>query len=119
MEHTRAGKGGEKGINGEWYDGGQFLPGSPNTIKGEMKATGNKRGTGKQEIAPYIWEVAPSPELKSIYQSVAGIFAKTNLETGKLEFCASQQTLNYFSRSREWAEDLIDRYNAGERWMTK
>lgn len=34
---TRATKGGEYGVNGSFYQGGEFLPTSPNTIKGEFK----------------------------------------------------------------------------------
>jgi len=33
---TQAKVGGEIGMNGEFYQGGEFLPSSPNTIKGEF-----------------------------------------------------------------------------------
>lgn len=33
---TQAKRGGEYGVNGEFYQGGEFLPSSPNTIKGEF-----------------------------------------------------------------------------------
>jgi len=43
-------KGGEIGINGAFYEGGQFLPSTTNE-----KGTSSRRGDRKIEIEPYVW----------------------------------------------------------------
>lgn len=65
MRQAKAG--GEIGKNGEFYKGGQFLPSSENTIKGAQKT---QPPTGKQLIAPYVWEVAPEDGLLAIYARI-------------------------------------------------
>lgn len=60
----RAPKGGTVAINGEFYEGGKFLP---STQKGKGKP---HKKTGKQQIAPYQWEVPPTPEHKSIWATI-------------------------------------------------
>lgn len=107
----RAPKGGAYGANGEWYEGGKFI----NTVAENGKRHGSKpRGTGKQEIAPYVWEIAPEGK-KSLFRQWAGIFGK--LIDGKAVMTCSQQTLDYFCTTREQAQQLMDRWNAGERWI--
>lgn len=105
----RAKIGGEAGVNGEWYEGGKFLP---NTQK--PKGTPHKKGTGKQQIAPYVWEVRPEG-MTSIYSNFAGAFGK--LVDGKLVVMCSQQTLNYFKVSAEKAQEMADMWNNGQRWI--
>ena len=46
-------KGGCIGVNGEFYEGGKFLPSNPDRPKGMFSGG----GTGKCEIEPYLWEV--------------------------------------------------------------
>lgn len=107
----RAAKGGEFGANGEWYEGGKFI----NTIPGNRKKEGSApRSTGKQEIAPYVWAV-DSAGRRSLYRQFAGVFGK--VIDGVAVFGCSQQTLDYFRTTREEAEALIARWNAGERWV--
>ena len=111
MATKQATKGGEFGANGEWYKGGRFI----NTIPENPKKEGSsRRGSGKQEIAPYVWEVAPEGQ-RSIYRAFAGIFGK--LVNGRLEVLCSDQVLAYTGTSREEAQAMADRWNAGERWM--
>lgn len=107
----RAAKGGEFGANGEWYEGGKFI----NTIPENRKKEGSsRRGSGKQEIAPYTWEVSPEGK-RSLYRQFAGVFGK--VIDGVAVLMCSEQTLDYFRTSREEAQNLIDRWNAGERWL--
>jgi hypothetical protein len=107
----RAKRGGEFGANGEWYEGGKFI----NTIPENRKKEGSqRRGTGKQEIAPYTWEVSSEGKL-SLYRQFAGVFGK--VIDGVAVLMCSEQTLRYFRTSREEAQNLIDRWNAGERWL--
>lgn len=107
----RAKAGGEVGANGEWYEGGKFL----NTVPGNRKREGSvKRGSGKQEIAPYTWEVSPEGK-RSLYRQFAGVFGK--VIDGVAVLVCSEQTLAYFGTTRDAAQNLIDRWNAGERWV--
>jgi len=108
--NKRAAKGGEFGANGEWYEGGKFI----NTVPENRKLEGSRpRGTGKQEIAPYTWEVAPAGE-RSLYRQFAGLFGK--VIDGVAIMNCSDVTLRYFGKTREEAQALVDRWNAGERW---
>jgi hypothetical protein len=68
MVNGRAQAGGEQGINGEWYDGGQFLPSSENTVKGVIQVTIRKGA--KKEVAPYVWQPAPADDTASIYACI-------------------------------------------------
>lgn len=116
---TRAEKGGQHGVNGAFYEGGQFLPSSPTTVKGEFsrtKATQQAKPR-KQEIAPYKWEVS---EQTSIWAMVNGWckFHKTGYskETGAqgwLEVVSGGYNGSHWEANQE----LADRWNNGERWM--
>jgi len=109
---ARAPKGGTVGMNGAHYGGGQFLP---NTTLDKLPTKDRRAATRKQEIDRYVWEVPPSPELRSIYQQTAGVF--TNVINGRMVVTCSDVTLEYYKRTREEVQTLADRWNAGERWM--
>jgi len=111
--NNRAKVGGETGMNGEWYEGGQFLP-STMLPKGTQKKS--KKGSGKQEIAPYKWVVAPADNLRSIFKQLAGVFARYNAD-GTFEMMASQQTLDYYEADKGKIQELIDLYNSGVMWI--
>ena len=56
----RAKPGGEYGLNGEFYQGGQFMPASARTKKGEYKfELSDKPGLGRELIAPGEFAVPP------------------------------------------------------------
>lgn len=108
----RAKQGGEIGMNGERYEGGQFLPNTtlPKQEKGK-KAAGSK----KVEIAPYIWEVAPEGK-RSIYGQIAGTVAQWDVRG--VSFKPFWPYLSQQSQeAQDRALDLITRWNAGERWI--
>ena len=112
MTTKRAKQGGELGANGEHYKGGQFI----NTVEENPKKQGsNKRGTGKVEIAPYIWAEKPSPEARSIFRTIAGTYGRTNRE-GQMVLNINPVTLKYYGDDEATIIELADRYNAGERW---
>ena len=112
---TRAKKGGEYGANGEWYEGGKFI----NTIPENRKREGSgPKGTGKQEIAPCVWEVAPEG-MRSIYKQVAGICGKLDHKSGTFTYSANPQILAYIGKTAEECQTLIDLYNAGQRWVAR
>lgn len=127
LTKTRANKGGEYGVNGEFYNGGQFLPGSELTEKGANKRSKSKFDPNKkQEIAGYKWELPPFENAKAIYPLVSGItkFHKTGYskENG-LEGCfqsASETFVNndWWTQERIQGQDeLIEKWNSGQRWM--
>lgn len=117
MTGTRAKAGGEIGINGEQYDGGQFLPSSPMTVKGQFKTSKKAKTARKQEIAPYKWEVAPADNLKSIYTYII-LFAAMN-DSGKLQSFGNLEAMEHYGRTEKEIIELSNKWNAGERWMEK
>lgn len=115
----RAAKGGEFGANGEWYEGGKFI----NTIPENRKKEGSsRRGTGKVEIKPYVWVVAPEGTSGiSLYRQFAGAFGKIIDGVAVLTDGGNGDRLpailRYVGKTREEAQIIIDRYNSGERWL--
>jgi hypothetical protein len=94
---TRAMRGGEVGMNGEFYAGGTFLP---NTKLGKMstsRPTGNR--PARTILTPVIGLVA-----------VDNTFAPT---CAKLT--ANDHALAYYGFTREQVEGIVARFNAGER----
>jgi len=125
-------------MNGEFYEGGQFLPNYETTVKGAQKATISK---GKKfEVAPYVWEPAPEDDVLSIYDRInhgctdnrkecqfvkglgftgfkfTGIFytkigGKYHPSTDSWDVLpVSQEAIDFFSK-------MMERYNNGERWF--
>jgi len=80
----RAKPGGEYGLNGEFYQGGQFMPASARTKKGEYKfELSDKPGSGRELIAPGAFAVPP-PGKRSIYGSMLRVFTQPIRENGEL-----------------------------------
>lgn len=131
MARTQAQKGGEYGINGEWYVGGQFLPSSQATEKGKQNRTAFLKGK-KVELVPYLWQVRPADGLRSIFTALKP-FAKWD---GKPEYIKGQGLIGTLISTGEEAyttyveamggeasEDgynatleMIEMFNNGERW---
>lgn len=110
-------KGGQYGQNGEWYEGGQFLPNTELPKRGGK----SKRATKKQEIAPYDWQVAPTEEARSIYTFLAGTYARLNRSTQQLEAYMPYIEVcerKYPQFNRQQVMDLIAKWNKGERWFS-
>ena len=105
----RAKVGGEVGVNGDFYEGGKFLPSTE-----KPKGKPHKRGTGKQEIEPYKWEIAPEGK-RSLYRQLAGIHCK--LIDGKMVLATNDQILNYTGQTIEQVKNMVELYNAGQRWI--
>ncbi len=106
----RAKKGGEIGPNNEWYPGGAYIA----TTELKKMAKG-KRGSGKQQIAPYTWEV-PEPGKVPIWRVFGGIEGVL----GDKPFSGvSDKSLKYLGLEgkKEELEKLIERFKAGERYI--
>ena len=115
MAQRRAKIGGEVGTNGIFYHGGEFLP---STTLLPLGKTARKPATGKREIEPYKWEVQPYPEARSVYRAFAGLVGCVRDGVAILRTDDQlPQSLAYLQMTLAEAQDLIDRYNAGQRWM--
>lgn len=103
---ARAIKGGQIGKNGERYEGGQFLP---NTELTKMARSNRRAGTGRQQISPFVWEVAPEGK-KSLFQ-LFNVFV--NWQTMQI----NEQGCAYYRRSVDEIKSMFSRWQAGERWV--
>jgi len=117
MARSQAKKGGQVGLNGEFYTGGQFLPSSERTEKGLL---GTQTKTAKkpfmQEVAPFLREVKPEG-MQSIFVIVSGKFGKYNHQTKQLDYANNKTAENYFNTKEEIVLKLIALYNSGQKWV--
>ena len=116
MATKRAPKGGAVGANGEFYEGGKFI----NTVAENAKQLGSvPKKVRKSQIMPYVWVETPEGQ-RSIFTKISGIFAQV---TGDIAHMRDDdrlpQTLEYFGVTFEYAKDLVERYNRGERWIAE
>jgi len=114
----RARAGGERGINGEWYDGGQFMPASAYTIKGAHKADGGDKAAGRRVLVE-PGKVAPIPDGKRAIFSRLSEFVDVDAG-GRLTLDENKPDAafdHYFDGGRAEARDLVRRYNEGQRWI--
>ena len=116
---ARAIKGGQTGVNGEWYEGGQFLP---ETQLGKLPKRTKVAGTGKQEIEPYKWAVPPigSTELtRSIFRYMGGRFIDAShfRKTGEMKVSCTPETMALYKENVFHLAVLAAKYNKGERWF--
>jgi hypothetical protein len=94
---TRAKVGGEVGMNGEFYAGGTFLP---NTNLGKMSRS---KPAGNRPARTILNQVFGLVAVDSTY---APTFAKVT---------ANDQAIAYYGFTRQQVEDIVARFNAGER----
>jgi len=116
MDQAKAG--GEIGMNGEFYQGGQFMPNSKTTIKGATGTSERRKGTGKQEIEPYVWEVPPTATAKAI--KTAMTIAMPIWEGRKVVgFKRFEPAIKHYGEMfNGWhIDELIEMYNNGQRWF--
>ena len=105
----RAKVGGETGVNGEFYEGGKFLP-STERPKGKAKV----KKPGKQQVEPYRWELPPEGK-QVIFHRIVGTVAQIT-PNGLRPF---DRGIAYFGNEvlGHTVAELCERYNAGERWF--
>lgn len=63
---TQAKQGGETGVNGYFYKGGQFLP-STQAEPGKWKIGKKWVKSSREMIAPGVWESQPTPFSRSLF----------------------------------------------------
>lgn len=127
---NRANSGGQVGVNGYFYKGGQFLP-STMAEPGKWKLGGKWVTGGREETAPYQFDYAPTPFSRSIYSMVRGWLimqdGKLALRDGIRENDGSTPvTLNtevrpgvrgVLGKESLTVAELIDAWNSGQRWF--
>ena len=105
----RAKVGGEYGVNGEWYEGGKWIANTEHA-----KKLGSRKPTGKQEIAPFVWEV-PEEGMRAIYSRFSGTWESD--KAGMMK-CRNLPVDYWGIEYLEQSQQMADRWNNGERWMT-
>lgn len=113
----RAKPGGERGLNGEWYNGGQFMPASAFTIKGAMKVGAGKRTKKQQLVEPGT--LAETPDGKqSIYSALKEFVAEDGNKL-RLKDLPPEAFDAHFRYGKPEAQELANRYNEGQRFYDK
>jgi hypothetical protein len=127
---TRAQTGGEIGVNGYEYKGGQFLPSTdapPGTWRVKIKGKSRLIGSKAELVAPGQMESSPTPFSRSIYGIIRQI---VNVNTdGTLSPIDNEAAINYYGRDivpgvngiqgtgTYDVEELVDLFNRGARWI--
>jgi len=126
----RAKKGGQIGLNGETYKGGQFLPSSKFTVKGKIRyEKSNIVGVSKEEIEPFKWELSPSPYARSIWALIKGVMDHNHFrKTGEIRMIPDLRDFSpdmkiepgvkgqKFGKKITW-QKFADMYMRGARWI--
>lgn len=133
----RAKRGGQDGVNGWFYKGGQFLP-STMAEPGKWKVGKKWVTTGKELVEPGKYEVQPTPLSRSIMTLIApgawtviGKDGKASFNpgaggngvsdhTGKpitKETMITPGVKGIIGKQSFAIGDLIDQYNKGARWI--
>ena len=110
MKNTqkRAKVGGERGANGDWYEGGKFIA----TSKARVKQHGSVKTGKKVEIEPYVWV-----DEREGFRPLMGLLGWEHwLECGAV---ALREGLDADCCGKESDRGLlVDLYNSGERWVS-
>ena len=116
MTQRRAQKGGETGVNGEFYEGGKFIA-NTDRAKGSPKPQGKLRKylaePGKLVEAPAL---DPGEYAGAILPMLAGIeLYDASAKTFRLN---PDIAPGYYGTHQE-RQESIDRYNGGARWWVR
>ncbi|CAH3461951.1 TPA: hypothetical protein I8Y00_005323 [Citrobacter farmeri] len=104
-------KGGQLGINGQQYKGGQFLPASKRTVKGQHRVSKSSNKPRSYLTEPGKVELLP-PGKKAIFGTIR---AFVQIENGTMVITASDHSLSAYGYTRDSMQALVDQYNNGER----
>lgn len=110
MSSKRAAKGGERGVNDEWYEGGKFLPGTK-----QPKRHGSQRPAKvrRVQIEPGVWVESTDGRL-AIWGAIEAVVDKyTMVANPGTPLVGIPAAIEYYGPRMQ---DMIDAYNRGERW---
>lgn len=112
MSFHRAAKGGQVGVNGEFYEGGKFLP-STDRPKGKPIP----RKVGKVQVEPFVWVIPPEGKRPLLRHIGIYLVAVDRWDASK-GVKPYEPYLNSGRCDKSWDEvrALAARWNAGERW---
>lgn len=121
MEAGRAKAGGDSGVNGFEYKGGQFLPSTnapPGTWRIRQKGKNRLVSTRQWLVEPGKMEESPSPYARGIFNMIRNLVKHEN---GVLSVIDNPIAVEHFGRGmcdgRYDVEELVDMYNKGMRWV--
>ncbi len=112
---------GQRGANGELYKAGQFI-----ATTDKPKGIPRRKGSGKQQIEPYVWEKPPADDLRSLWEPIRDF---TLLDGGQLiplhfrqdptcfEMASKLYPLYRINEKR--LEEACRLYNSGQRWTPR
>lgn len=112
MSFHRAAKGGQVGVNGEFYEGGKFLP-STDRPKGKPIP----RKVRKVQVEPFVWVIPPEGKRPLLRHMGIYLVAVDRWDASK-GVKPYEPYLNSGQCDKSWDEvrALAARWNAGERW---
>lgn len=106
------------GLNGDIYQGGQFLPMSEfSKAQKKFRVAKKKYMEKKQEIAPYKWETPTAYDQLSVFGKIREIPFDHKAQKFNI-VNANKDYMNYIGK--EAADEIVKlatRFNSGERWM--
>jgi hypothetical protein len=109
---TRANKGGETGMNGYEYAGGQFMPTTEMPPKVRRRLASYMRG--RQQVEPRVWELPPTVNSRALFEVYCHLIGVVN---GVANVIAKPESLAYYCETAEYMSEICAAYNAGARWM--
>lgn len=128
-DRTRAASGGEIGVNGYHYKGGQFLP-STTAEPGKWKVGKKWVTAGNELIGPGVWGAQPTPFSRSIFSMIHGwaIYQNDRLELRPnirdygntpitLETEMRPGVKGVMGKEAFTLRELFDAFNNGYRWL--
>jgi hypothetical protein len=107
MSNGRANKGGQVGSNGEFYEGGKFLP----STKRPKRHGSGPRGAGRCLIEPGVFAIAPEGK-GSIFGAIRSL---VKVDNGSLAPIDNPLAIECHGGAAA-LETMIAAYNRGERW---
>lgn len=116
----RAKKGGEVGQNGEFYEGGKFLP---STRLPKQSPTARTKATKRMEYEPNKWGHAPEEGQRTVWGRIREFVDHGNLKNGKAKIAAhfleeGHPAIPYYFGTKKNLDKFIRLWNKGERWYT-
>lgn len=114
---AQAKAGGEIGINGEFYAGGQFMANSPDTMKGMQNGAKAAKGVRKVQIEPYVW-VEEREGFRPLFRRL-GFHVTAQGGPARYNPDFNGRVMGWKLTQEEIkadAERIIEAWNRGERW---